>query len=358
MVSGKKIFSSFSFVCFCSIFPMLSQSENKKVQFSAYNELYFSYDFRQTGKSVKPGFIYNHKRNSTLANNLLLASAKYSDDKVRANVALMLGDYATYNLAAEPTWAKVLNEAHIGLLLSKKSNTWLDVGLLPSHIGIESAIGFDNWTLTRSLLAENSPYFETGIKLSGQAMQKKMMISALILNGWQKIKRPNYIKKPSYGLQLQYKPSAKHLLNYSNFIGTDKPDSVAGIRHFHNFYAQFEPSASFGLQLGMDMGFEKNRKNKYATWFAPMLVIQQKLGEKINLAGRIEYYSDKTEAIINTSQGIGFQTLGLSSNIDFTFSEKIKCRLEAKKYYAKQAVFVDNTAKDYFILTSSVCLKL
>ncbi len=37
---------------------------------------------------------------------------------------------------------------------------------MPSHIGFESAVGSDCWNLTRSILAENSPYFESGIKLN------------------------------------------------------------------------------------------------------------------------------------------------------------------------------------------------
>jgi hypothetical protein len=36
---------------------------------------------------------------------------------------------------------------------------------MPSHIGFESVISADCWTLTRSLLAENSPYYETGMRL-------------------------------------------------------------------------------------------------------------------------------------------------------------------------------------------------
>jgi hypothetical protein len=36
---------------------------------------------------------------------------------------------------------------------------------MPSHIGFESAIGKDCATLTRSILADNSPYYEAGVKI-------------------------------------------------------------------------------------------------------------------------------------------------------------------------------------------------
>jgi hypothetical protein len=64
--------------------------------------------------------------------------------------------------------------------LSKKQNLWLDAGIMPSHIGFESAVSADCWTLTRSLLAENSPYYETGIKLGYVSKDEKLYISALL----------------------------------------------------------------------------------------------------------------------------------------------------------------------------------
>ena len=36
-------------------------------------------------------------------------------------------------------------------------NLWLDAGIFVSHIGLESANSRDNLTLTRSIMADNSP---------------------------------------------------------------------------------------------------------------------------------------------------------------------------------------------------------
>ncbi|OQW43057.1 MAG: hypothetical protein A4S08_10190 [Proteobacteria bacterium SG_bin4] len=70
------------------------------------------------------------------------------------------------NYAAEPGILGNLYEGNVGLKLSGSNNLWLDIGVFPSHIGFESAVGKDNWTLTRSLVAENTPYFESGAKIS------------------------------------------------------------------------------------------------------------------------------------------------------------------------------------------------
>jgi ferredoxin len=209
----------------------LSQNDSlKKLNFNAYGELYYSYDFSNPQHHEKSNFLYNHKRHNEVNANLLLLKGSYLDKNYRANLALMAGNYAQYNLSTEPNWAQFIYEANIGVKLSKKKNIWLDAGILPSHIGFESAISADCWTLTRSLLAENSPYYETGIKLSYSSKNEKLYLSALFLNGWQKIQRSDYIQRPSFGTQLIYKKSNKISINYSTFIGSDKSDSMNDVK--------------------------------------------------------------------------------------------------------------------------------
>ena len=41
---------------------------------------------------------------------------------------------------------------------------WIDAGIFFSHIGSESWISRDNPTNTRSLAADFTPYYETGIR--------------------------------------------------------------------------------------------------------------------------------------------------------------------------------------------------
>ncbi len=103
--------------------------------------------------------------------------------------------------------------------LVAKKNLWFDVGILPSHIGFETAIGKYNWTLTRSIVAENSPYFESGARLSYTTDNGKLSLTALALNGWQRITRVDGNSLMSWGTEIYYKPSGKVTLNYSTFFG-------------------------------------------------------------------------------------------------------------------------------------------
>lgn len=329
----------------------------KKWSISGYGELYYSYDFSNPPTHEKSNFLYNHKRHNELNANLLLVKANYSDNKYRFNLGVMAGNYPQYNLSTEPTWAQFVYEANIGIKLSTKRNIWIDAGILPSHIGFESAVSADCWTLTRSILAENSPYYETGLRVSYTSRNEKLFISALYLNGWQKIRKPDYIQKPSIGFQTTYKPSGKLTLNYSNFLGTDKPDSLNSFRHFHNLYLQYEPSQKFGLIVGFDAGFEKIRRLPFNSWYSPVIIVKKSINLKTDIVFRGEYYNDNKEVIIETGTPNGFQTFGFSSNIDFKLNQKLKFRFEGKMYHSKDKIFSNKSNNNNFSLTSNLTFK-
>jgi hypothetical protein len=136
------------------------------IRFSAYTEVYYGYDFTQPANNERPAYLYNHKRHNEVNANLLLLHAEYERDGMRGAAGLMAGNYAQYNLAHEPPMLQHIYEARVGMRLSKRRELWVDAGIFPSHIGFETVIGMENHTLTRSIVAENSPYYEAGVMLS------------------------------------------------------------------------------------------------------------------------------------------------------------------------------------------------
>ncbi len=146
--------------------------------------------------------MYSHNRHNEITVNLGFIKTAYQTDKARANLAVAVGTYMNSNYAAEPTVMKNIYEANVGVKISKKQNLWIDAGVMPSHIGFESAIGKDNWTLTRGIYAENSPYFNTGAKISYTSPDEKWLLSGLVLNGWQRIQRVDGNSLPAFGHQL------------------------------------------------------------------------------------------------------------------------------------------------------------
>lgn len=312
--------------------------------FSAYADVYAGIDFTKPANQNRPSFIYNFNRDREFTVNLAYAKIAYDGGRVRANLALSAGTYMNANYAAEPATLQHLLEANIGVKLSKQKDLWLDLGIMPSHIGFESAVGKDNWTLTRSLLAENSPYFESGAKLSYGSDNGKWNLAVLALNGWQRITRVPGNTLLSGGAQLSFKPTAKVTLNYSNFIGTDKPDSNRLIRTYHNFYGIFQMNAQWGLTAGFDIGTEQKPAGQSgnSNWYSPVMILRYTPSAQWAFAARGEYFSDPDQVIIGTGTPNGFRTFGASVNADWWVIPNAVLRVEYRWLQSKDAIFVKN----------------
>jgi hypothetical protein len=318
---------------------------------SGYVEAYYSYDFNKPADNNRPSFLYNHNRSNEFNINLAFIKAGYTAERVRANIAVAAGTYMNANYAAEPGVLKNILEANVGFKVSKNKNLWFDMGILPSHIGFESAISKDCHTVTRSLLAENSPYYESGAKLTYGTDNGKWLFSALALNGWQRIQRVAGNSLMSWGTQVQFKPTDKVTLNYSTFLGTDKPDSARLWRYFHNLYGIFQLSNKLGLTLGFDVGQEQINKGESKTnsWYSPVAILRYAPVDQWAFGVRGEYYNDEHGVIIPTGTRNGFKTSGFSGNVDYLPAKNIALRLEGRMLNSKDDIFIKSSES----LTSS-----
>lgn len=328
--------------------------------FSGYVEAYYQYDFNKPADHNRPGFMYSHNRHNEFNLNLGFLKGSYHAERVRANLALAAGTYMNANYTAETGVLKNVFEANAGLKISKKRNLWIDAGIFPSHIGFESAVSKDCRVLTRSILAENSPYFESGAKITYTGNNNKWMISGLLLNGWQRIKRVAGNSAMSYGTQLQYRPNSNLLINYSSFIGTDKPDSTRQWRYFNNLYAIFNVTGNFEMTAGIDIGAEQQAKgsSNMNTWYAPVFILRYAINDKWAVAARGEYYHDRNEVIIVSVTSNGFQVSGFSFNLDYAPLGNALIRLEARALKSKDAAFVkgDGFTDNTIFITSSIAV--
>lgn len=345
-------------ICILTLSAQAQDSARAKAfQVHAYIEVYYSYDFSNPANHEKPAFLYNFKRHNEVSLNLGFIKAAYANEKIRANLSLMAGTYAQYNMAAEQDLLKNFYEGNAGFKVSKQHNLWLDVGIFASHLGFESALGKDCWTLTRSLAAENSPYYEAGAKLGYTTKNEKIYLAAMYLNGWQRIQRPPANQTPAFGTQINIKPNGKTLINLCSFVGNDKPDSLRQWRIFNNFYALWQLSPKFGITAGFDLGIEQQKKDTSAfnKWYTPQIVIKYNVTDKVRLAARVEYYSDENEVIVSTGTTNGFQTFGYSLNADYSPFENLMVRLEGRVFNSKDQIFILDGQPDqlnYCVTTS------
>ena len=316
----------------------LGDSTKSNLDISGYIEAYYTFDFNKPEDHTKPGFLYSHNRSNEFSVNLAMLKASYSSDRIRSNLGIAVGSYMNANYSAEVGVWKNVYEANLGYKLLNDQELWLDVGVLPSHIGGESAIGIDNISLSRSLAAENSPYFETGARLSYSTPDSKWYLAAVALNGWQKIQLPNSSSGLSVGHQIQYKPTESILLNSSSYYGDEGKDSV---RFFHDFYIQVNVDSKFNLLANWDYGTQQQPllEKKYKWWNAG-LQANYELSPLSKVNGRVEYFNDEDGVIFGRFGDLGTKILGYSLGLDIDLYKGLIWRTEIRNLSSKEKIFI------------------
>lgn len=345
------------FMLFATIASAQADTSKSNVSFSGYTEVYYCFDLNTPSDHNRPPFVYSHNRSNEFNLNLGFVKAAFNSDRMRANLAIGTGTYMNSNYSAEPGVLKNIYEANSGIKLCKNKNVWVDAGVFASHIGFESAVSKDCWALTRSLQAENSPYFESGVKVSFTSANNKWFLSGLLLNGWQHIQRPEGNNTPAFGTQITYSPKSNITLNYSTFLGNDKPDSSKQMRYFNNLYGIFHVTDKIHITGGFDYGMEQISPDSsaYNTWFSPVLLVKVDLNNTWSVTARGEYYADENGVIIATGTENGFQTAGISLNIDYKIRENALCRIEGRTFNSSDNIFIkdsDVTNVNTFITSS------
>jgi len=336
-------------IIFFSILSFGQEKDSLTIKFSGFLETYYSYDFRNPTTETKLPFMYNYNRHNefNVNNGLIRTQLEYGN--VYASIAVHAGTYVDDNYASEDI--KLLSEAFVGMYLNDNKKSSIEVGILPSYIGFESATTAANLTLTRSILAENSPYFMTGIKYNFKP-SKKWSFSGLITNGWQRVNKPEKDVPPAFGTQIVYKPTEKSTINWSTFIGKEYYGTELAMRYFSNLYWDATWNSKWRTILGFDFGIQDSSSlnNKHLYWMSPVLIAQYTINQKWQTAFRIEYYQDEDNVIIATSDA--FKTSGASINFDYLPNSKVKLRTEARYFDSKETIFFDTKSNNFFITTS------
>lgn len=221
-------------------------------------------------------FLFNHNRSRQISSNLMMfqiSNYLEKDDKFDWSLGLQYGTYAIDNYAYEPKYLRFLNHAYFSYFFDDDRKYSIDVGFMPSHIGWESATN-TNPTYTRSLAAENTPYFQTGLKFNYN-YDDKWDFAFVLVNGWQRITMREGNSLPSFGTQVSYNFDRKNMINWSTFFGRDSHDSLGNYRIFNNIYSKFDVLSSLQLIAGVDIGMELNyfADGGSALWYVPTLIL-------------------------------------------------------------------------------------
>ena len=315
-------------------------AETSGASYGAYIDTYYAYDFSQP-QSFDRQFTTQAARHNEFNINLAYIEAKLERPHTHGRLALQAGTSVQSNYAGEPTIGSVsgpslsrnLQEAYAGYLIG--TNTWVDAGIMFSHIGLESFISKDNLTYTRSLVAEYTPYYQTGIRLSTK-LSESLSAQLLVLNGWQNISENNSQK--AAGTQLSYSLSPSLSITYNTYVGTD-----ASFRHFHDLVLKLTSSDYWTFGLQMDVGFQNvapsGTSDRSAFWSGFSLISKYTPSKGLGLSTRVEEYSDPRQVLISSSNGHAFRAWGASIGADSTLDSGIMWRNEVRSIFADQPVF-------------------
>ena len=336
-------------------------ADTAKMTVYGYLDGYYGFDFPHPSTTQRPEFFYSHNRQDEFTVNQALVGLRYDNGQVHGALGLEAGTYPEANYAAEPVLLRNIYEAYAGFRPFKKA--WFDLGVFGSHIGYESAISKDNWTVTHSLAAEGSPYYEAGAKLSYE-ISPKVTVTGLVLNGWQNIRDNNRGK--ALGTQVQWRPSSKWLINSSTFFGNEQPqDSARRYRYFHDLYVVYTPDTRWSVLALFDIGTQQRARPgaPNTPWHTAQLVVRRQLGTRWHVAARAEYYYAEYGVVVRflapTPAQRNFNVRGASLNFDYAPSQHVLVRLEGKFLNSANARFPNDqgsTAYNYGNLTSTVAL--
>jgi hypothetical protein len=112
----------------------------------------------------------------------------------------------------------------------------VEVGILPSFVGIESYLTQENWNYMHSFSADFTPYYFSGARV--QVYPTKTFKAELwAINGWQTFGQ--WHEAGGLGYSLTYRPSDRLSLSNGGYVGPETPADESILRFYNDTSAQF-----------------------------------------------------------------------------------------------------------------------
>ncbi len=316
-----------SLLCACS-------ASRAQIVFDAYADVWASYS-QTKPENTERRWSTQPWRTNTLSVNLLTVGAQYRDSTMRGRLALQEGTFTQVNYVnADAAW-RMIGEASIGVALG--NDIWVDAGIIPSHIGYESARPAANITLTRSLIADYTPYYEMGVKL-GYTGESGLHVAVIVMQGWQQIVDVN--DDPAIGTALSLPLTSDVTLMWNTYVGNEAPrGQTTAIRAHSNMTLAASLSKAARVALLFDATVQPTAASDNSTMLYGGIQVQQNLADNLTLGLRGEYAYDPDGVLFATGRAIGFKTASGSVNVDYRLSTAVGWRTEVRYLHSNDSVF-------------------
>jgi Putative beta-barrel porin-2, OmpL-like. bbp2 len=329
---------------------------------SGFLDGYYAWDFDRPFDFDR-AYTTQPARHAEFNINLAFVQATIAGPRYRGTLAFQFGTSVQANYAGEPRIGKFsgssvtqfIQQATAGYQLSP--TVWIDGGIFYAHTGYEGWVSRDNLAYTRSLIADFSPYYEAGVKLSWAATPT-VAVQFDLVNGWQDIS--NYNTPPALGSRVDWTVSKALTLSYDNFVGNVAADSnAARVRFYNDFIAQYNPTDRWQFAAAFDYGLQSRSAsdNGTAVWYGTSVFAKYHPSTIVGIVARVERYADPSQIIVQTGFPASFETTGASIGVDVNPVPRLLWRSELRGFHSDHAVWPTHvsgkeTNDDGFIVTS------
>lgn len=336
-----------------------AESPAPRVQWGAFFDTFYSFDANQPPNRERL-FTTNPSRHNEFNINLAYIEGKINTELVRGRLALQTGTSVFANYSNElrdstrPGGAQLadilmhIQEAYAGYRLAP--GLWIDAGIYFSHIGAETFISKDNWIYTRSLIADFSPYYQAGVKLSWEP-NSRWAFQLHLINGWQNILETNDDK--ALGTQIVFKPNERFTITHNSFLGKE-----TNLRFFQDLILKYQWNESWESSLSVDVGLQKQAAGFLGHWWGTSLLNRFRINPRLWLGARAEYYEDAQSFIVSTGTPGGFQVGGASVNGDIQLTSEVLWRTELRFLQSKDALFSGQGGNKFSTLYATTSFSL
>jgi hypothetical protein len=191
----------------------------------------------------------------------------------------------------------------------------LTAGLFNSFIGYESFYSRNNANYTRSYMADNAPYFMTGVAAQ-YAVDESLKLALYVINGYNNLSRPNLV--PSYGTQVSWKPSPPWTLTQNFYYGPDQFNTSLNFwRFFSDSIVEWkddEWTVAFAYDVGTENAAERDGHPRMF-WTSTALFVRRHVSGPWSVAFRPELYWDRNGRVTGAEQRITAMTSTLEYRI-------------------------------------------
>lgn len=341
MTSSSRLRGSLIGASLLAAFAPCAQADStpSRLRLGAFVDAYYAFDFERPFPNER-AFATQAVRHNEFNVNLAFLEAKLEEtpeSRSRGRLAFQAGTSVQANYSGEPTQgsysgpslARHLQEAVVGYRVAP--GWWVDAGIYFSHVGLESWISSDNPVYTRSLVAEYSPYYQSGLR-SGWQLSERFSAQLHLINGWQNISENGGGK--SVGTQLAYAIPSLASVSYSTILGDE-----GGFRHYHDLVVRASVGERVELGLELDYGRQHGGGTPSRPWAGLAVLPRVTVAEGWSLGGRLERYCDPSGVVARTAGGIGLNAWGGSLGVDRRLTPELLLRGELRALWATDAVF-------------------